>query len=623
MNTAKARLLLVFIFLLAMRQLIMGAEDEQTGTSAPFVLEVGSGTVDVHCPDGRLVQSLPYSGDEPDDRNRDFFAFVRDLDFDGFSDVGILYSQGMQNIYYDAWLWRPDARVFVKYEEMHEVASPDFDADRKRVRSYAHVSATDNVTIDYAWENGRLVAVEQKIQEYSPETDTFSIRRYTRGDDGELRLVEEKTLSPEEMEGLADNAEDTDDRDSNAAPAADAILVNNLRFEIEAVYAHAPGHRPWKIAGPLVDGETARVDTSTLQGSRRLIVKKKDEHEETPPLQFFNTSYLGDVGRMELALRGGIPTLLTFEDGIFDAAMTGLPFGILLSFLELETGMDTAAYADLMMPLAADGWESYAFAVTSGDISWRLLPPGPVFRKGGDGRKYLSSIAFGADMMRHELFWFLDEFHAHRIAPKTLIMEDGTAYAFGEESRNHPNALPVEKTADETLLEILKKRLNEWIDLHGSPERGDMRLLLESPEALYELRINLDTEAAEWSFQRKGDEVMPKEFYLTLFADFPGETWKKEVGPLPVENEPASPSLIAFYLADELSAWTRFDFTLNDVIFGEDSITVDWSKESTLLAGLDDRAQNEEFPVYFHDAASLNWFMLDSLALTLKNNLDI
>lgn len=116
--------------------------------------------------------------------------------------------------------------------------------------------------------------------------------------------------------------------------------------------------------------------------------------------------------------------------------------------------------------------------------------------------------------------------------------------------------------------------------------------------------------------------------FLTLCADFSngaavpednGSILRYKDVPLPAENEPASPALIAFYLADELSAWTGLDFTLNDVSFDKDSITVDWSKESTLLAGLDNREQKDEFR--FFDAVSLNWFMMDSLAQTLRNNL--
>jgi hypothetical protein len=112
-------------------------------------------------------------------------------------------------------------------------------------------------------------------------------------------------------------------------------------------------------------------------------------------------------------------------------------------------------------------------------------------------------------------------------------------------------------------------------------------------------------------------------FTLTLYGDLPEETRMQEIAPLPIESGPASPSLIALYLADEMSAWTGLDFSLNDVTFGEGSVTADWSKGSTLIAGLGDREMKEELRPYLYDAVSLNWFMMDSLAMTLKNNLDV
>ena len=78
---------------------------------------------------------------------------------------------------------------------------------------------------------------------------------------------------------------------------------------------------------------------------------------------------------------------------------------------------------------------------------------------------------------------------------------------------------------------------------------------------------------------------------------------------------------MAFYLADELSEWTGLNFSLNDVRLDEDSITVDWAADSTLIAGLGNRAQKDDF--HFYDAVSLNWFMMDSLAQTLKQNLEV
>ncbi|MGI6694663.1 MAG: hypothetical protein ACOX6O_00270 [Christensenellales bacterium] len=113
---------------------------------------------------------------------------------------------------------------------------------------------------------------------------------------------------------------------------------------------------------------------------------------------------------------------------------------------------------------------------------------------------------------------------------------------------------------------------------------------------------------------------------LTLYADFsngfPNGAIEHKQITLPVENEPVSQSLIALALADGLSEWTGLDFTLNNVSFPDDeSIIVDWSKDSTLIAGMDNREWKEGF--HFYDAVSLNWFMMDSLATTIKRNMEV
>lgn len=72
-------------------------------------------------------------------------------------------------------------------------------------------------------------------------------------------------------------------------------------------------------------------------------------------------------------------------------------------------------------------------------------------------------------------------------------------------------------------------------------------------------------------------------------------------------------------LADELSERTGLDFFVT-ASEAEDGLIVDWAADSTLIAGLDDREQKEEF--HFFDADSLRWFMMDSLWRTLTENLD-
>ncbi|KMW10421.1 hypothetical protein [Enterocloster citroniae] len=73
-------------------------------------------------------------------------------------------------------------------------------------------------------------------------------------------------------------------------------------------------------------------------------------------------------------------------------------------------------------------------------------------------------------------------------------------------------------------------------------------------------------------------------------------------------------------LVNELSELTGLDFIIT-ASQTEDSWIVDWAADSTLIAGLDDREQKEEF--HFFDADSLRWFMMDSLWYTLTENCEV
>ncbi len=72
-------------------------------------------------------------------------------------------------------------------------------------------------------------------------------------------------------------------------------------------------------------------------------------------------------------------------------------------------------------------------------------------------------------------------------------------------------------------------------------------------------------------------------------------------------------------IADGLTNLTGLDFFIGDVAVDGDSVTIDWKMDSTLISNLDDREQKQEF--HHHDADSLRWFMLDSLYMSIINNL--
>ncbi len=106
-----------------------------------------------------------------------------------------------------------------------------------------------------------------------------------------------------------------------------------------------------------------------------------------------------------------------------------------------------------------------------------------------------------------------------------------------------------------------------------------------------------------------------------LYADFsygrgPNDPDSVKEYPFEYSGEPKT----AEELADELSKLTGLDFFIT-VKAVNDGIVVDWAANSTLIAGPDDRLQKDEF--FFFDAVTLNWFMMDSLYLTLMDNLSI
>jgi len=68
-------------------------------------------------------------------------------------------------------------------------------------------------------------------------------------------------------------------------------------------------------------------------------------------------------------------------------------------------------------------------------------------------------------------------------------------------------------------------------------------------------------------------------------------------------------------LIDTLSSWTGLDFKVTVSYNDDNNMIIDWAADSTLVTGLDDREQKEEFRMYDND--SMRWFMMDSMWQTM------
>ncbi len=109
---------------------------------------------------------------------------------------------------------------------------------------------------------------------------------------------------------------------------------------------------------------------------------------------------------------------------------------------------------------------------------------------------------------------------------------------------------------------------------------------------------------------------------INLYADFSaGSVDAESQGLIQSKEQVVLGALTVEVLAKGLSEWSGLDFALNGAKISGDSATVDWAANSTLVAGLGEREQKVGF--HFYDDTSLNWFMLDSLARTIKKNFKV
>lgn len=91
---------------------------------------------------------------------------AEDINFDGFTDIGVINLLGTANAYYDYYLWDSKKGSFTYYEPLSEISSPLIKPDSKTIYSYTHISAASFTENTYRWINGKLTIYESIETEY-------------------------------------------------------------------------------------------------------------------------------------------------------------------------------------------------------------------------------------------------------------------------------------------------------------------------------------------------------------------------------------------------------------------------------------------------------------------------
>ncbi len=290
---------------------------------------------------------------------------------------------------------------------------------------------------------------------------------------------------------------------------------NKSGIKVLAVYAHAPGHQPWRVAGPLEDDESTRLETETLQGCRRLIVRFDDgdnpDAEGGNTLQFFNQSYFGGVEEITLALDGeGAPRLVVLDDEVQYAVMPGLPFDILAS--HIENGVDKETYAGLMNPLQGDGnIPSTICAVTFGSYSSRIGEQGVRFADSG-GKEILVNLQLSVELSGRAMAKVMDALHRENAEP-LLFHAGGRKLAFRQDGLELEDGVTLiagveEKDSDgrwDALLENLEETFSE-----AFPENGIMRFVFSGYSVRYEIRVDFIDAEMDLNITKQSESESPE-----------------------------------------------------------------------------------------------------------------
>lgn len=85
-----------------------------------------------------------------------------DLNFDGYSDFMLLYSETEFNTYYFCWIWNMDEREFQYYTPLSSIPSPQIVEDEQSILSLNRTSATQMTVTTYKWVENTLTVQSHK-----------------------------------------------------------------------------------------------------------------------------------------------------------------------------------------------------------------------------------------------------------------------------------------------------------------------------------------------------------------------------------------------------------------------------------------------------------------------------
>ncbi len=126
---------------------------------------------------GSLLFSFDAQGFSPsgssDSTKKDAIG-CEDMNFDGYSDLRLLYRTTSLNTYYLCWMWDMTAKNYVYYEPLATIPTPSFEKNAHTVVSLNKSSKMSATLTTYKWQDGELLPIDHKIVSTEDETSAGS-----------------------------------------------------------------------------------------------------------------------------------------------------------------------------------------------------------------------------------------------------------------------------------------------------------------------------------------------------------------------------------------------------------------------------------------------------------------
>lgn len=130
------------------------------------------------------------------DGRADELLEIKDMNFDGIEDFGMAeFLPAGPNIPYFYWLYDTMSHRFVRNNDLEEISSAEFHPETKTIHEFWRGNAATHGWGNYAWENGRLVHMNDTLEEYKDDFVYYTVKKRVNG---KLKVVKKYKEKPEE-----------------------------------------------------------------------------------------------------------------------------------------------------------------------------------------------------------------------------------------------------------------------------------------------------------------------------------------------------------------------------------------------------------------------------------------